>query len=189
VAIEATLVALAVLVVWAVLVALVVWLVLAGRAVLVVLAEWVVLAAATAPQLFPLAAEVPETGGNTIPSIAAELRIGTGRPPTGSGERRGVIRSPIVSLALGNKSVGRAAICRVPAGEELAQVIARAEVWAIGRAEAGQTALEAATSRAAAAGTAMLSEEDPGAPRDTTDRALAPAAAAALPVWDLEGEA
>ena len=167
--------ALAVLVVWAVLVvlvALVAWVVLAGRAVLVVLAEWVVLAAATAHQPFPLAAEVPETGGNTIPSIAAELRIGTGRPPTGLGERRAVIRSPIVRLALDNKSVGRAAICRVPAGEELAQVI--------GRAEAGQTALEAATSRAAAAGTAMLSEEDPGAPRDTTDRALARAVAVAL---------
>jgi hypothetical protein len=169
VAIEATSVALAVLVVWAVLAALVVWVVSAGRAVLVALAEWVVLAAATGHPIFPLAAEVPGTGGNTTPNTAAELRIGTGRPPTGLGERRAVIRSPIVSLALDNKSVGRAAICRVPAGEELAQVIARAEVWAIGRAEAGQTALEAATSRAAAAGTAMLSEEDPEAPRDTTD--------------------
>ena len=61
----------------------------------------------------------------------------------------------------------------------------RAEAWAIGRAEAGQIALEAATSRAAGAETATPSEEDPGAPRDTTDRALAPAAAAAPPAWDL----
>ena len=41
-------------------------------------------------------------------------------------------------------------------------------------------------SRAAVAETGMLSEAAPGAPRVTTDRAHAPAAAAAPPAWDLE---
>ena len=142
--------------------------------------------AATGHQPFPLAAEVPETGGSTTPSIAAELRIGTGRPPTDSGERRAVTRSPTARPAPGNRSDGRAAICRVPAGQEPERAIGRAEAWAVGRAEAaGQIALEAATSRAAVAETGTPLEEAPGAPRDTTDRALAPVAAAAPPAWDL----
>ena len=41
-------------------------------------------------------------------------------------------------------------------------------------------------SRAAVAETGMLSEAVPGAPRVTTDRAHAPAAAAVPPAWDLE---
>ena len=116
------------------------------------------LAAATGHQPFPLAAEVSETGGSTTPSIAAELRIGTGRPPTDSGERRAVIRSPTARPAPGNRSDGRAAICRVPAREEPERAIG-AEAWAIGRAEAGQIALEAVTSREAGAETATPLEE------------------------------
>ena len=57
------------------------------------------------------------------------------------------------------------------------------------RGAAGQIALEAATSPAAEAETATPSEEAPGGPRDTTDRALAPAAAAVPPAWGLEAEA
>jgi hypothetical protein len=45
---------------------------------------------------------------------------------------------------------------------------------------------EAGTSRAAVAGIAMLSEEVLGAPRVTTDRVRAPAAAAVPRVWGLE---
>src|SRR5258706_4457392 len=85
------------------------------------------LTAAIGHQPFPLAAEVPETGGSTTRSIAAELRIGTGRPPTGSGERRAVIRSPTVRPAPGNRSDGRAAIFRVPAGEAPQRAIARVQ--------------------------------------------------------------
>ena len=142
-------------------------------------------AGATGHQPFPLAAEVPETGGSTTPSIAAELRIGTGRPPTDSGERRAVIRSPTARPAPGSRSDGRAAICRVPAGEEPERAIGRAEAGAIEQEEAEQIALEAATSRAAGAETATPSEEAPGVPKDTTDRALARAVAAAHPAWDL----
>jgi hypothetical protein len=65
------------------------------------------------------------------------------------------------------------------------RAIARVQEWAIGRVEAGQIALEVGMSRVAGAETATPSEEDPGGPKDTTDRALAPAAAAAHPAWDL----
>src|SRR3954466_11735206 len=75
-------------------------------------------AGATGHQLFPLGAEVLATDGSTTHSIAAELRIGTGRPLTDSGERRAVIRSPTARPAPGNRSDGRAAICQVQAGEE-----------------------------------------------------------------------
>ena len=58
---------------------------------------------------------------------------------------------------------------------------------AIGRAAAaGQIASEAATSRAAVAETGTLSEGDR---KDTADRALAVAEAAAPPAWDLVVEA
>ena len=56
---------------------------------------------------------------------------------------------------------------------------------AIVRAEADRIALEAGTSRVAAAETEMPLE---GVPGDTADRVLAPAAAAAPPAWDLEVE-
>jgi hypothetical protein len=56
-------------------------------------------------------------------------------------------------------------------------------VRAIGPAEVEPTVSEAVTFRAVAAATAMASEAVPG---DTADRALAAAAAAAHPVWDLE---
>jgi hypothetical protein len=58
-------------------------------------------------------------------------------------------------------------------------------VRAIGLAEAEPTVSEAVTFRAAAPAAAMPSEAVPG---DTADRVLAAAAAAAHPVWDLEGE-
>jgi len=58
-------------------------------------------------------------------------------------------------------------------------------VRAIGLAEVEPTVLEAVTFRAAAPATAMPSEAVPG---DTADRVLVAAAAAAHPVWGLEGE-
>lgn len=54
---------------------------------------------------------------------------------------------------------------------------------AIGRVEVEPTVSEAVTCRAAAAAIAMPSEAVPG---DIADRALAAAAAAAHPAWDLE---
>jgi len=139
----------------------------------------------TGHQPFPLEAEVLATGGNTTPSIAGELRIGTGRPPTDSGERRAVIRSPTARPAPGSRSDGRAAICRVPVREEPERAIARVQAWPIALVEVGQTALEVGMSRAAVAETATPLAEARGVPKDTTDRALARAAAAAHPVWDL----
>ena len=47
----------------------------------------------------------------------------------------------------------------------------------------GRTALEAGISRGAEEETATLLEEALGVPRDTTDRARGPAAAAVPPVW------
>ena len=52
--------------------------------------------------------------------------------------------------------------------------------------EAVQIEWEAETSRVAVAETGMLSEVVPGAPRVTTDRAHAPAAAGVPRAWDLE---
>ena len=146
------------------------------------------MAAATGLQPFPLVAEVLATGGSTTPSIAGELRIGTGRPLTDSGERRAVIRSPTARPAPGSRSDGRAAICRVPAGEEPERAIGRAEAGAIEQEEAEQIALEAATSRAAGAETATPSEEAPGVPKDTTDRVPGQVAIAVRRAWDLEAE-
>jgi hypothetical protein len=59
------------------------------------------------------------------------------------------------------------------------------EAWLTGPAEEEGIASEAATSLAVGEGTGMRSEEVPGVPRDTTDRALGPAAAVAPPAWDL----
>jgi hypothetical protein len=67
-----------------------------------------------------------------------------------------------------------------------AWVIAPAEALTepAGRAaEAGATALEAATSRVALAEAGMLSA---AVPVDSTEKARAPIAAAVLPAWDLE---
>ena len=66
------------------------------------------------------------------------------------------------------------------------QAIAQAvEARATGRVEEEPNELEVVTFRAAGAATAMPSAAVPG---DIADRALATAAAAAHPVWDLVGE-
>ena len=61
-----------------------------------------------------------------------------------------------------------------------------AQELATGPAEAERIEWEAGTCRAAVAETEMLSEEAPEAPRVTTDRAHAPAAAVVPRVRDLE---
>jgi hypothetical protein len=60
---------------------------------------------------------------------------------------------------------------------------------AIGQAEAEQTASEAGMSRAAAVEIGTPLEAVPEVPRDTTDQAHAPVAAAVPPAWDLGVEA
>lgn len=60
------------------------------------------------------------------------------------------------------------------------------QALATGRAEAERIGWEAGTSRAAVAETGMPSEEVPGDPAVTTDRARAPVAAAVPQAWDLE---
>ena len=60
-------------------------------------------------------------------NIEAGLRIETERLRTGLGEQRVVILSPTANPAPGSRLAGRAAICRVPAAEELVRAIARAE--------------------------------------------------------------
>ena len=62
------------------------------------------------------------------------------------------------------------------------------QALATGQAEAELIAWGAGTSRAVVAETGMLSEAAQGAPRVTTDRARAPAAAVVLRAWDLEEE-
>jgi len=63
------------------------------------------------------------------------------------------------------------------------------QALATGQAEVERIAWVAGTSRVAVAETGMPSEEVPGVPGATTDRAHAPAAAAAPPAWDPEAEA
>jgi hypothetical protein len=60
---------------------------------------------------------------------------------------------------------------------------------AIGPVEGEQTGSEAGMSRAAAVETGTPLEAAPEVPRDTTDQAHAPVAAAVLPAWDLAAEA
>lgn len=73
------------------------------------------LAAATAHQLFLLAAEA--TAGNTTRSIAAGLRIVTERLRTDLGELHAVTHSPTVKRVPVSRLAGRAAIFRAPAEE------------------------------------------------------------------------
>src|SRR6266576_3150791 len=88
-------------------------------------------AVGTAPRINPLAAvaiaprlnqfvavtAAEAIDGNTTRHIAAALRMETGRPRTGSAERRAVIRSPIARPAPGNRLAGRVEICPATAPE------------------------------------------------------------------------
>jgi hypothetical protein len=125
--------------------------------------------------------------GNTTRNIAEAPHIAIGRRRTGLGELRAAIRSPTARPAPGNRLAGKVAICPATEPEEVASVIGpTAQALATGRAEAARTASEAGIFHAAVAGIGMRSEE---VRAGTTDRALAPAAAAAPPAWDLEAEA
>src|SRR5436190_7404774 len=74
--------------------------------------------AAIAPRLNQFVVTAVEAiDGNTTRHIAAALRMETGRPRTGSAERRAVIRSPIARPAPGNRLAGRVEICPATAPE------------------------------------------------------------------------
>ena len=76
------------------------------------------------------------TGGSTIRSIAAELRIGTGRRPTALAARPAVILLPNARVMPGNSWADRVEIWPATAPEEPAWAIGpAAEVLATGRVE------------------------------------------------------
>jgi hypothetical protein len=123
----------------------------------------------------------------------AEHRIATARPQTGLVALREATPWPTVRLVLDNSLAARAATC--PAIVLVEEVVASATGPAAESAaviergvEEERIALAAGISRVAVAETGMPSEEVPGVPGATTDRAHAPAAAAAPPAWDPEAE-
>ena len=130
--------------------------------------------------------------GNTIRNIVAEPRIATARLQTGLVALREATPLPTVKRVLDNSLVVRAALCRVTALEVVvgsATGPAAESVRAIEQVVEEQIASAVGISRAEVAETEMPSEEVPGAPGATTDRAHAPAAVAAPPAWDREAEA
>ena len=135
------------------------------------------------------------TSGNTVRNIEAALRTRTVPPRTGSGAQPGATLFPIAKRMPGNKLAARAAICpatveepasAIGLAEELVPATEAERARVTGQVVAEPIALEAATSRAAAAETGTLSE---GGREDTTGRALAAAAAVAPQAWDPEGVA
>ncbi len=134
--------------------------------------------------------------GSTIRNIGAEHRIATARPQTGLAALREATPWPTVRLVLDNSLAARAATCpAIALVEEVVVVVASAtgpaaeSAGVIERGLEERIALAAGISRVAVAETGMPSEEVPGVPGATTDRAHAPAAAAAPPAWDPEAEA
>jgi len=130
--------------------------------------------------------------GSTIRNIVAEHRIATARPQTGLVALREATPLPTVKRVLDNSLAVRAALCQVTALEvvvDSATGPVAESVRAIEQVVEEQIASEAGISRVEAAETEMPSEEVPGVPGATTDRAHAPAAVAAPPAWDREAEA
>jgi hypothetical protein len=92
---------------------------------------------------------------------------------------------PTARLVPGNKLADRAAIWLAIAPVVLASATERVMELLPAIDPEAQTASEAEMFRALAGETGMPSEEVPGVPRVTTDRAHAPAAAVAPPAWAL----
>ena len=125
--------------------------------------------------------------GNTIHNIVAEHRIETGQPRIDLAGQHAVIRSPSAKPAHANKWDAKAAICRVTVAAGALAIGIPEEVLATEPEAEEEIVLEVGISHAAVAETAMPLVEVPEA---TTDLALAAAAVAALPAWDLAaGEA
>jgi hypothetical protein len=133
--------------------------------------------------------EVEIPAGNTIHNIGEALRTGIEGPRTGSGVRHVETPSPTVKRVPDSRLAGRAAICQAIELAALVSVTGRRVGLdqAIDQAEGEeQTASEAGMSPAAAVGTETRLEAAPEVPRDTTDRAHVPVAAAVPLAWGLE---
>lgn len=126
--------------------------------------------------------------GSTILNIAAARHIATVLPRTGLAALREGTRSLTVRPAPDNNWDGRAAIWPAiePAPASATGLVAD---WVVTGPAAGQTALEAGTSRGVAEETETHSAEVPEVLADTTDRAPVPTAAEAPPARDPGAEA
>jgi hypothetical protein len=139
------------------------------------------------------AAEVGAIDGNIARNIAVERHTKTERLRTGLAARREETLSATDRPAPGNRLAGRAAICLATAAEQ-ESVTGLAVEESVTEPAVQELVIEAAEaiesetgiSPAVVVETGMRSAGDLKA---TADRTLAPTAAAALPVWDLEAEA